>query len=166
MDNTHFPNRKSTRLQGHDYRITGGYFVTICTYLKNPLFGKIVDGLMIPTHAGEIVRYEWFRIPIHRNYVILYEDEFVLMPNHIHAIVWIDDYPSKGNYKNSDNKRLKSGSLGAIIGQYKSKTSRRVNQIRNTPGDTIWQRNYYDHIIRNEKDLRAIRKYLLDNPYK
>ena len=166
MNSGYLNNRKSTRLNNHDYRLPGGYFITICSYQRNPIFGKISNGRIIQNRIGNIVEKEWFKIPIYRNYVNLHEDEFVLMPNHIHAIVWIDDYCSTSANTNSPQAKLKSRSLGAIIGQFKSKTSRLANQIRNTPGSTIWQRNYYDHIIRNQKELAAIKKYILDNPLK
>jgi REP element-mobilizing transposase RayT len=164
MNSNNLQNRKSTHLHEYDYRVAGGYFVTICSFKKESIFSKIENGITIPTQIGEIVYKEWFRISIHRNYVTLHEDEFVLMPNHIHGIIWIDNCGYKEEITESKQTILKSRSLGAIIGQFKSKTSRVVNQIRNTPGSSIWQRNYYDHIIRNDMDLNTIRKYILDNP--
>ena len=159
-----YPIRKSYRLKDYDYRQPGGYFVTICTFKMANYFGSIRNGIFYPNTYGNIVQSEWFGTSTIRPYVKLYEDEFALMPNHLHGIIWITDKLKTHQYKSNNQTGPKSKSLGAIIGQFKSKTSKRINKIRNTPGESIWQRNYYDHIIRSEKDLRAIRKYILDNP--
>jgi REP element-mobilizing transposase RayT len=159
-----YQKRRSIRLKGYDYTCPGGYFVTICSYERKPLFGKIINGITIPNYIGEIVQYEWFMIQYHRTNVFLHEDEFVLMPNHIHAIIWIYEHENNQSIKVPPTTKFHSRSLGAIIGQFKSKTSRLVNELKNTPGETIWQRNYFDHVIRNQKDLAAIRKYILNNP--
>jgi len=165
--NSKIPNhRKTNRLTGYDYRTPGGYFITICTVHKKPLFGEIENGEILPNQIGKIVQNQWFQIPNHRPAVILYEDEFILMPDHIHGIVWIDDPEPEKMIVCPKRSGLQANSLGAILGLFKSRTSRLVNELRNTPGDTIWQRNYYDYIIRNDKDLTQIRKYILDNPLK
>ena len=82
-------HRRSIRLKGYDYTQPGAYFVTICTHGRKMLFGRVVDGEMALNEFGEIVREEWFKTAQVRPYVRLYEDEFVVMPNHIHGIIWI-----------------------------------------------------------------------------
>ena len=95
----------------------------------------------------------------------LHQDEFVVMPNHIHGIIWIIDGKATHRVAPTNHPRgLKPGSLGSIIGQYKSITTKRINQIQNTPGIRVWQRNYYDRVIRNDKELDAIRQYIQTNP--
>jgi len=166
MASNQSPRRKSNRFAGYDYREPGGYFVTLCSKDMLCLFGEIKDGIMLPSSIGEIVHSEWFRISALRETVVVHQDEFILMPNHIHAIVWIMEmHDDEANIKN-EVAGLKSNSLGSIIGQYKSKTSGQVNCRRKTPESTIWQRNYYDHIIRNDNELAAIQKYIRDNPAK
>jgi len=102
-------------------------------------------------------------------------DEFVIMPNHLHGIIIITEKNEMANIVGAIHRiaptneiqqppRLQSGSMGAIIGQYKSIITKRINQIRDTPGFSVWQRNYYEHIIRNENELNRIRKYILNNP--
>ncbi len=161
----YLPKRKSHRLKGYNYRQPGGYFVTICTKDMAEIFGVIQNGRMIPNQIGSIIQEEWFKTSQLREDIELYEDEFILMPNHIHGILWIVDERNTNSKSEMKKKRLSGGSLGTIIGQFKSQTSRRINRIRNQSGKPVWQRNYYDHIIRNEKDLRAIKKYILDNPF-
>lgn len=170
MDNIHIIENKQIRkpnlLKGHDYSRQGAYFVTICTNKMAHLFGQIENFSMIPNKYGLIIREEWFRSSVLREYIELHEDEFTLMPNHIHAIVWIMENEMGSQFNQKSISGPRSRSLGAIIGQFKSRSSRRVNMLRNLPGKSIWQRNYYDHIIRNDQDLYAIRKYILENPYK
>lgn len=153
------------RMAGYDYSQPGAYFVTICVYKMINLFGKIDDGSMQINTYGEIAQFEWFKTPSIRPSVQLFDDEFIIMPNHIHGIIWILDVGVTGSVAQSKITRgPEPGSLGAIIGQYKSITTKRINKIRNSSGKSIWQRNYYDHIVRNERELDAIRKYIQTNP--
>ena len=161
-------HRRSIRLKGYDYTQPGAYFVTICTHERAHLFGRVVDGEMVLNAWGEIVRDEWFRTADIRANVELYADEFVVMPNHVHGIIWIVETgvgATRQVAPTTDRPRGPvSGSLGAIIGQYKSAVTRRINIQRNTPGGRVWQRNYYEHIIRTQRALHAIRRYIADNP--
>ena len=163
-------HRRSIRLKGHDYTQPGAYFVTICTYQRQTLLGEIVDGAMVLNACGEIARDEWFKTAQIRDNVQLHEDEFVVMPNHLHGIIWIDKpVGATGPVAPTKNDFLpgpKSGSIGAIIGQYKTVTTRRINQTLDSPGAPIWQRNYYEHIIRSDGELNAIRQYVQQNPLK
>ena len=159
-------HRRSIRLKGYDYTQPGAYFVTICTYDRRCLFGRIVDGAMRLNLFGKIVRDEWFKTSQVRQNVVLYPHEFVVMPNHIHGIIRI-----VGNLVGAQRRcaptcriNVTPGSLGAIVRAFKSATTRRINQIRNTLGQPVWQRDYYEHIIRNEDELDRIRGYIVDNP--
>jgi putative transposase len=165
-------HRRSIRLPGWDYTRTGAYFVTIVTYQRETLFGAIVDGEMVLSESGRIVAEEWERTAVVRPYVRL--DEFVVMPNHIHGILVITDEHGRGTatrrgmappcpYVGKFGKPI-AGSLPTIVRAFKSAVAKRINERRGTPGVPVWQRNYYEHIVRNERELNAIRQYIRDNP--
>ncbi len=190
-------HRRSIRLPGYDYTRAGAYFITLVTHDRECLFGEIVGGEMRLNTWGEIAREEWFQTAVVRPYVMLRDDEFVVMPNHIHGIIWIvGDYEGNGDedivgaqrrcahvgtqrrcaptwgrgthairpIRGATPTNVIPGSLGAIIRAYKSATTKRINALRGTPGASVWQRNYYEHIIRDEEDLQRIRQYIQDNP--
>jgi putative transposase len=269
-------HRRSIRLKGYDYTQAGAYFVTIVTHDRECLFGEVVDGVMRLNAFGEIVREEWFRTAVVRPYVMLAPDEFVVMPNHIHGIIWITGgrgdpvgrpydpvgrpydpvgrpydpvgrpydpvgrpydpvgrphdpvgrphdpvgrpydpvgrphdpvgrphdpvgrphdpmgrphdpvgrpydpvgrphdpvgrpYDPVGRPHDNDRDDQRphgpaAGSVGAIIGQIKSITAKRINALRGTPAAPVWGRNYYEHIIRYETSLNRIRRYIAANP--
>ncbi len=169
-------HRRSIRLKGYDYTQPGAYFITLVTYERAHLFGAVVNGAMRLNAWGEIVREEWFKTAQIRPYVRLYDDEFVVMPNHVHGIIWIvgdDDVnvgatrrvaPTIPNVAPAKPCGPAPKSIGAIIGQFKSAVTKRINAWHNTPGAPVWQRNYYEHIIRDERALNAIRHYILENP--
>jgi REP element-mobilizing transposase RayT len=168
-------HRRSIRLRGYDYTQPGAYFVTLVTHERECLFGEIVDAGAICQVAlnpwGEIAHAEWFQTAMVRPYVMLREDEFVVMPNHVHGIIWIVDDDCRGtaalrpyNYDTPPPVNVIPGSLGAIVRAYKSAVTKRINTMRGTPGVPVWQRNYYEHIIRNDRELERIRQYILDNP--
>jgi len=173
-------HRRSIRLRGYDYALPGAYFVTIATHGRQLLFEDTV--------LHRVVETFWRRIPGHTPHVEL--DEWVVMPNHLHGIIIVTD--PVGATHSSRNSSMKSppgpateiqlereqlghasplpatgppsGSLGAIIGNFKSVTTRRINRVRHSPGLRVWQRNYYERIIRNQRELNAIRQYIHDNP--
>jgi REP element-mobilizing transposase RayT len=157
--------RRSIRLPGYDYSQPGMYFVTICVEGKACLFGEVVKGEMAVNEYGRIVQEEWSRSAEIRREIQL--DEFVVMPNHVHGIVEIIEPPSVGATGRSP-LRLKPGppprSLGSFVAGFKSAVTTRINILRGTPDVPLWQRNYYEHIIRNEDDLRRIREYIQTNP--
>ena len=156
------------RLCGFDYRQSGIYFVTLCTHQKSKLFGSIYDGEMSLSVLGELVREEWQHIAQLRSLVQL--DDCVVMPNHLHGLVIIeetyDNGVDSGDIANMSERThtLQAGSLGAIISQFKAAVSRRAWPSLVERGCPIWQRNYYDHIVRNESTLNAIRRYIMENP--
>jgi REP element-mobilizing transposase RayT len=158
--------RRSIRLADWDYAGAGAYFVTVCTHKRLCLFGEVVDGEMRLNEWGEIVQEEWFQTAVVRPYVVLHPDEFVVMPNHVHGIIWIADRrgdPTGRPYAGRPRGPI-SGSLGAIIAQYKSIVTKRINARRDAPGVPVWQRNYYEHIIRDEEELGHIHEYIRTNP--
>lgn len=162
-------SRKSFRLKDYDYRQNGVYFVTVCAYGHANIFGAIDDGVMMLNDIGKIVAEEWQRTADLRANVDL--DASVVMPNHLHGIIMIrneDDITSvqgpRTDSVNRNSAKLQAGSLGAIIGRFKGKVSRRVHEVSIYRDIQVWQRNYYDHIIRNERSLRAIREYIAFNP--
>ena len=185
-------HRRSIRLPGYDYTQPGAYFVTICTHNREPLFGHVVNGEMVLNAWGRIVWEEWFRSAEIRAEIELFPDEFVVMPNHIHGIVWIveTDDPNARAHGDASNVGVTGRSpmhgrapnvgatgrsplqprgpaprsLGSFIAGFKSAVTKRINALRGTPGARVWQRNYYEHIIRNERALNAIRRYIAENP--
>jgi putative transposase len=162
-------HRRSIRLKGFDYTQPGAYFITIVTSQRDEIYGEISNGEMRLNQFGEIVRTEWLKTVDIRSNVELRKDEFVIMPNHLHGIIWIVDKrggatrrvaPTKGS------RILEAGSIGAIMAQFKSITAKRINDLRGTPGIPVWQRNYFEHIIRDEIEFGTIRNYIQDNPLK
>jgi REP element-mobilizing transposase RayT len=117
--------------------------------------------------VGEIARDEWLQTAALRPNVEV--DSFVVMPNHVHAILFLDRAWQR-HAPTSETKRAFSkpiaGSLATIIGAYKSVVARKINQLRNTPGNPVWQRNYHEHVVRNEKSLNMLREYVQHNPSK
>ena len=156
-------HRRSIRLTGYDYAQAGAYFITICTQDRECLFGEVVDGEMHMNAAGKIVYEEWLRTEAIRSEVKL--DVFQVMPNHIHGIVFItgDRVDHVGAHGRAPLRRAPK-SLGSLVAGFKSTVTKRINQMRCTPGQPVWQRNYYEHVIRNERELDAVRQYIVDNP--
>jgi REP element-mobilizing transposase RayT len=161
-------HRRSIRIREYDYCI-GAYFVTIVTYQRDLLFGTIENGEIILNDFGNIAAECWRAIPEHFPHVEL--GAHVVMPNHVHGIIIINGRgtisvgatqwvaPTIPNARPNGPKR---GSLGAIIGSYKMAVTRRIQHEHNATA--IWQRNYYEHIIRNEKDHQRITDYIEANP--
>ena len=158
-------------MKDYDYSQAGAYFITICTYNKECLFGDVVDGEMVLNEYGKVVEREWLRTTEIRHNVEL--DEFIVMPNHMHGIVATVEshvgatcWSPKGEGTSPLPKGPASASIGAIIAGFKSATTRRINELRGTPRKPVWQRNYYEHVIRNEDDLNEIREYVVNNALK
>jgi putative transposase len=187
----HKHHRRSIRLKGYDYSQVGAYFVTIVAWQRECLFGEIVDGEMRLNRHGFIVRDAWFDLQNHYRHVEL--GSFIIMPNHVHGIVvLVDDgaeplrngrggsFISGGtNLPDASNAGINSvpnnqtrpyvkpktrHGLPEIIRAFKSFSARRINNLRKTDGIPVWQRNYYEHIIRNEREMDNITKYIETNP--
>lgn len=172
---SNLPQRRATRLRGYDYSQPGAYFVTICAQHRKCLFGTIIDGKMQLNEIGQIVVEYWNYIPQHFLSVEL--GESVIMPNHIHGIVACNpvgagsprppaEQQSKHTTVGERSPHLTPPALGKIVAYFKYQSTKHINQHRNTPGTRIWQRNYHDHIIRDDPDLQRIRQYVQDNPMK
>ena len=153
--------RKNLRLKNYDYAQEGAYYITICTWGRECLFGNIVNGEMELNGIGWIVRQEWLRSPMIRPNVQL--DEFMIMPNHMHGIIIINERRGELQFAPTPF-RSPSQTIGAIVRGFKSSTTKQINVFRNMPNLTVWQRNYYEHIIRDQFDLDRIRGYIADNP--
>jgi putative transposase len=154
------PRRKSIRLAGYDYSSAGCYFITVCSFHRKCIFGEIIQGKFHSNPAGQIVSESWFELPYH--YAGLELDAFVIMPNHVHGIVALCD-PVGAGFKPAPGMR-KRRSLSEVMRAFKTFSSRRINEGRAVRTDPVWQRGYYEHIIRGEKALRKIRAYISNNP--
>jgi len=177
-------HRKSIRLKGYDYSQKGLYFITICTQHRSHIFGKIEKGKMILNEYGEIAAEEWEKSEEIRNEIELCE--YIVMPNHFHGIVRINAGANgrspvlgiggmRGNFSNRGKKigegensvpKMQARSVSSLVSGYKSVVTKRINQIRSMPGEKLWQRNYWEHIIRNEDEYFRIANYIKNNPEK
>jgi len=158
-------HRRSVRLKGYDYSNPGAYYVTICTWNRDCIFGEIINGEMKLNEFGEVVNREWLCSSEIRREIEL--DEFVVMPNHIHGIIFINGNGNTAHDLGANGcspLRKRSRSLSSFIAGYKSAVTKSINILRNTPGMPVWQRNYFEHIIRNEYGLFRIREYIRNNP--
>ncbi|MEA2096625.1 MAG: transposase [Candidatus Cloacimonadota bacterium] len=196
-------SRRSIRLQSYDYTANGAYFITLCTHKREHFLGEIINGEMKISVIGKIVSEKWFDIPNHHNVKL---GEFIIMPNHIHGIIWIISNDTVGAFpgmteekvgahpgvtdklssKMTDEKERarqgeprrgkihqdepqsmrkfgepQSGSLSMIINQFKGSVKRWCN--KNDHKWFRWQRNFYEHIIRNDKDLFNTTDYIKKN---
>ena len=150
------PSRKSLRIKDYDYSQPGGYFITICTQNKYCFFGAIKQNEMILNAAGQMAQEEWDGLTLRFKNTSL--DRSIIMPNHMHAVILVEEKDTKVN-------------LGSIIQAYKSITTNKyIHGVRNKDwlpfSKRLWQRNYYEHIIRNDQDLELIREYIMTNPQK
>ena len=182
-------NRRSMRLKGYDYSRTGLYFITICCQNRLHLFGHIELGNVVLNSFGAIIKEEWEQTPHIRNNTALHE--YIIMPNHFHAIIeilFLKQHEKSGwEVKNKGESGFKSPSqtIGAIIRGFKGATTKRIKKyiwdLEQGKGElqfaptgiaptgidlsrSIWQRNYYEHIIRNKKSHQIISKYIRNNP--
>ncbi|MGK7926098.1 MAG: transposase [Spirulina sp.] len=168
--NPEIHRRRSIRLKGYDYAQPGAYFVTVCTYQKQCWFGEIRHDQIHLNQIGNIVVREWLKTSQIRPTFKL--DEWIVMPNHLHGIVWIMESEIKAiATKNCDRTRQEkkklnrpANSLGAMIGGFKASVTQQINQFRHNTAIPIWQRNYYESIIRDEEALNSIREYIKNNP--
>jgi len=211
-DQSSVPRRRHPRLQGYDYRQPGAYFITLCTFRRVCFFGKIISGEMQINDFGKVVLHCWQQLPNH--FVNTALDAFIVMPNHIHGIIHITNYPVGARHASPDEKVInlnpggpwqaspekptvnpnpvgarhtsplqiksqptvipiglryaslacRSPSLGHLVGSLKSASTRQIRKLSSQPGLSVWQRGYYEHIIRNDESLTRIREYILNNP--
>lgn len=158
--------RRSIRLKGFDYSQTGAYFVTVCTKNRECIFGHVIDGVMQLNGYGHAVKECWEQIPKHCTNATL--DFFIIMPNHLHGIIGIVGNGRGMACHAPTNRHFGKPvpkSLSTIIGSFKSAVTKRINQFQNASSLSIWQRNYHEHIIRNQDELHRIREYIVNNPF-
>ena len=181
-------HRRSIRMKGWDYTRPGVYYVTICTKGQIHLFGDVRDGRMHLNIFGRIIEDAWQALEW--NYVYVRLDEYQVMPNHLHGIVIykrMADIAGMGGSRTArtssqitrtssqtmhtygirtlpDNKSLRRKPFGRLIGAYKTNTTHKINIIRDTPGNKIWQRDMYERVVRARNELHRIRKYIRNNP--
>ena len=147
-------HRRSIRLPGYNYRSDGGYYVTIVTRERELLFE--IDAFR------DAVDDAWHLLGKHNSNIRL--DACIVMPNHFHGILFIDGPRRGGSRTAPTDAPTKPKPLGRLIGSFKTMSTKAINLMRNTPGVPVWQRNYYERIIRNEAELNRIRQYIIDNP--
>ena len=165
-------HRRSIRLKEYDYSQAGAYFVTIVTWQRESLFGKTTNKEMQLNQLGKIADECWQEIPNHFPNIEL--GAYVIMPNHIHGIIFISDgrgavlAPDEKNLhyeKGGETPPLRKPTLGQIIAYFKYQSTKEMNLLGNTGAVTrFWQRNYYEHILRNEKELKNKTEYIEANP--
>lgn len=168
-------HRHSIRLPNYDYSQPGAYFVTIVTRHRKCLFGEVVDGMMMLNRFGTVAKQQWEKLP--QRFPGIELGAFMIMPNHMHGIIeivtgrgtadnWHDlsEVLSRRAPTREQFQKPVKGSIPTIIRSYKSAVSYRINLMRGTQDIPVWQRNYYEHIIRNERDLQAKTDYIESNP--
>ncbi|MBI2918370.1 MAG: transposase [Chloroflexi bacterium] len=139
-------HRRSVRLPGYDYSEAGAYFVTIVVQDRACAFGDVVNGEMQPNNTGEIVRAEWLSLPA--RFASIRLDAFIVMPNHLHGIIVLQDSPTP--------------TLEQIVRAFKAVATRQIHLSTNQ--GFAWQRNYFEHVIRDEESLERIGEYIINNP--
>jgi putative transposase len=165
MSSQPFQERKYLRLKHFDYSLSGAYFVTICTNNRNAYFEKY-------PHLQKIAHRFWNDLEVKFPMVKL--DEFVIMPNHVHGIIFImvenEVRDARAIYESSRYlptlKKRRNMLLPKVVGYFKMNTAKHINQIMNRSGQPFWQRNYYEHVVRNDAELLRIRTYIQNNPLK
>jgi REP element-mobilizing transposase RayT len=171
--NTDIHHRRSIRLKEYDYSRMGAYFVTICAWNRECVFWEITEGKVAYSDAGAIIEDVWNGLPV--RFPSIEVDDFVIMPNHIHGIVILNApvgaglaLPGKGNEPKHKQKGAASGAptLGNIVRTFKSVSTVTENRRRDRQGFPLWQRNYYEHIIRDEREFIVTCKYIRYNPLK
>ena len=191
-------NRRSIRLPLYNYSKPGFYFITLCTWKKECLFGTVHNNNMSLNVYGEAAPDLWSSLPNRFEHVVL--DEYVVMPNHIHGILEIRndssdqkihmgessvgaihelpltsrtvlhgdrairELPLQNQKIVPDHLKRRRMIVPKVAGYFKMNAAREINRIRNVQGIPVWQRSYYDHIIRNEEERNSIREYIRNNP--
>jgi putative transposase len=156
--------RKLVRLRHYEYSQSGAYFITMCVQNRACLFGNIIDGDMQLNDAGRMIQSLWNELPTFYSGSEI--DAFVIMPNHFHGIIILNE--SVGAIHESPLRMTvterRNMAIPKMIGRFKMTSSKRINQFRETPGATVWQRNYWERVMRNDIELDAFREYIANNP--
>ena len=158
-------HRWSIRLKEYDYSWAGWYYVTICSYKRECVFGQIRNDEVVLNASGQVLKRHWEDLPNHYRIEL---DSYVVMPNHLHGIIIIKDHSVGAIHESPlQEKRIiqrRKMLLPKIVGRFKMGTAKEINLLKKTPGVPVWQRNYYEHVIRNDADLHRIRTYIQNNP--
>ena len=153
--------RRSIRLREYDDSRSGAYFVTICVRNRECLLGEIAGDAMLMNRYGLAVALtlEWLK-----QLFLCDLDEWIVMPYYVHAIILIDREDVGAVREPPVVGREKVKPLGSLVGAFKTVSSKKINQMRGTSGETVWQRNYYEHVLRSENELESIRSYVSLQP--
>jgi len=157
---TTHPARRLTRLPSYDYTQEGAYFITVCTFDRMCLFGEVVDDIVHPNQFGQAVLDTWSQLPNH--YVHVQTCAFVLMPNHVHGVLVIQ--PTEGQSPDQNLRHNCRHGLLEVVRAFKTFSARGINGVRGTRGQPVWQRGYYEHVVRSEKSLERVCEYVANNP--
>ena len=163
-------NRRSIRIPGYDYAAEGMYFITICVQDRKPFLGRISDGVTVLNEIGIIVDETWRWLADQYDHVEL--GPYVVMPNHIHGIIMLEadegvsrNAPTICSVSQTPSVAMEPRKpIGRLIGAFKTVSTKKVNAVLGTPGDVLWQRNYWEHVIRNETSFGKIVEYIENNP--
>jgi REP element-mobilizing transposase RayT len=158
-------NRQSIRLKGYDYTQPGAYLITLATQGRDPVFGQVVGGKMRLNPVGKMVEREWLRLG--SRFPRVEPDEFGVMPDHFHGVLFILETASglaQPLSPSTSPVNVPPSSLGAIVRAFKSSVAVRYKRMCGQDGTTLWQRNYYERIIRNAEELDNMRLYIRANP--
>ena len=163
-------HRRSIRLKGYDYTSPGAYFVTICVQDRECVLGEVIDGEMQLSDRGRIAAESW--VWLGEQYPYATVDAWVVMPNHTHAIITIHDDCAGGSGTGGSGPggsrtaptTTRRKPLGRLVGAFKTVSTKHINLICDTPGAPFWQRNYWEHVIRDEISYRRIYDYVEHNP--
>ena len=173
MNGTRVPRRKYPRSPGYDYSMSGGYFITSCTWNHQPLFENFNEKFLVTAAWNELLMI----------FVNIELGEFVVVPNHVHGIIWITEngayrlHPSTWNSTGgqlpartivrsggSESPEIKLVTLSNTVGAFKTNAAKKINRFRGRTGERVWQRSYYERVIRNEKEAERIQEYIRMNP--
>jgi putative transposase len=172
-NNSQTHHRRSIRLKGYDYSQAGAYFVTLCAWQLECLFGEVEAGEMRLSPEGQVASEQWMRLK--RRFTRADFSVFVIMPNHVHGIVVLfggDRGAGEGSHTHNPEipplrpyagPNVVPGSLGAIVRAFKASVTWRIHAMHEYDEIPIWQRNYYEHIIRDDADMRQIEEYIQHN---
>jgi putative transposase len=160
-------NRKAIRLKYYDYSQAGGYFITVCTYSRKYLFGQVTSHQIMLNETGETVKRWWLNLG--NKFTNIELGSCVVMPNHIHGIIIVTGKEVGAIHElplQRDKIERRRMLIPKIIGYFKMNSAKHINRLFDATGHILWQRNYYEHIIRNENELNRIREYIQNNPLK
>ncbi len=165
-----FPSRTSIRLRDYDYTQDGAYFITIVAYQRHQVFSRVDNSRVELLPLGQIIHNEWMSLPDTCPYAMVDQDYIVVMPDHVHVVVWLrqlmdshqslDGAPTNPTHSNG----FRSRSVASVIAGFKSRVTKLHRIATNNPAITVWQRGYYESIIRDADHLLRVQRYIRDNP--